>query len=200
MHDPDSSLEKVLPASAHANRGKSGNGGKDEAPFHGNSPLDATRPARVGAETAERGLAEAIHEIGAVARVGAETAEHGLTEMIHEKVGAVAHGLQQMLKEVEHNLEGDLDELDAPAGTIRIGQFFFFNGKREPDAPVTRPTNWFRGRVYDLVRAGRCCACQGRRAEEIALQLGSKYFERLSLLTILGNCVTMSIVRKPIPL
>ena len=177
MHDPDTSLEMVLPASDHAIRGEYGNGGKDEAPFHGNLPLDAARPARVGAETAE----------------------HGLTEMIHEKVGAVAHGLQQMLKEVEHNLEGDLDELDAPAGTIRIGQFFFFNGKREPDAPVTRPTNWFRGRVYDLVRAGRCCACQGRRAEEIALQLGSEYFERLSLLTILGNCVTMSIVRQPIP-
>ena len=202
MHDPDSSLEKVLPASAHANRGKSGTGGKDEAPFHGNSPLDATRPARVGAETAERGLAEAIHEIGAVARVGAETAERGLAEAVHE-IGAVAHGLGEMFKEVEHNLVGDLsdelDALDAPTETMRTGRFFFFNGKRELDTPVARPTNFFRGRVHDLVRAGRCRACQDRRAEGIALQLGSKHFERLSLLTILGNCVTMGIARQPIP-
>ena len=122
MHDPDSSLEKVLPASAHTSRRKSGTGGDDEAPFHGNSPLDATRPARVGAETAERGLAEAVHEIGAVARVGAETAERGLAEAVHE-IGAVAHGLGEMFKEVEHNLVGDLsdelDELDAP--THRFG-------------------------------------------------------------------------------
>ena len=143
MHDPDTSLETVLPASDHANRGEYGNGSNDEAPFYGNVPLDAARPARVGAETAEHGLAEVIHEIS-----------------------AVVHGLQQTFKEVKHNLEGDLsDELDAPAETIRIGHFFFFNGKRELDAPVTRPTNCFRGRAYDLVRAGRCCACQDRRAE-----------------------------------